>query len=514
VIRRFSFAIALAALLSAAAGADTRPVTLLFTNDFESAFEPVEAYWRDDIEYIGGIAHLATLVEQYRENEETTFLFDAGDIYTGTLSKLTKGELPFELMITMGYDAMAIGNHEFEYGWLEFAAQKNRAPFPVLGANLFYKGTDHPYAQPYAIVERNGIRIAVIGILGRDAATALIPSHIAGVDVRDPAPIVTNLVRALRPDVDLVVLLTHQGKTAPMQTDDEGHPEIRRDIEADIALAGVVDGIDVLLGGHADAGTREPVVQPDTGTIIMQTFGQGQHLGVLKLDVDTDGGGVRHFDGRLVTVDSNALPPHRLVQEKIDRYRARFPEYFEPIATTEAVITRRYDEESDLGNLFADILREKTGAPIALVPSGALRKDLPAGEIKLIDLLDAFPFTDRIAIMELDSGTLLDVIEQGLSRERGMLQVSGLEVQYDPSLPVGRRVRGIEVDGKGLRLDGRYRVATLEILAQGGDLYTMFGNGRLESMSDERFADVLEAWFRARDLVRAPPRGRLVPASR
>ena len=490
------------------------PVTLLFTNDLESAFDPVAAYWRDDIEYIGGIAHLATLVERYRESEETTFLFDAGDIYTGTLSKLTQGELPFELMITMGYDAMAIGNHEFEYGWLAFAAQKNRAPFPVLGANLFYRGTEHPYAQPYAIVERNGIRIGVIGILGRDAATALIPSHIAGVDVRDPAPIVARLVRMLRPDVDLVVLLTHQGRTAPMQTDDEGDPGVRRDIEADIALAGVAPGIDVLLGGHADAGTREPVVQPETGTIIMQTFGQGQHLGVLELQVDMDGGGIRSYDGRLVTVDSNALPPERLVQEKIDRYRARYPEYFEPIATTETAITRRYNEESDLGNLFADILREKSGAPVALVPSGALRRDLPAGELRLIDLLDAFPFTDRIAIMELDSGTLLDVVEQGLTLERGILQVSGLEVRYDMSQPAGRRIRGIEVDGQPLRLDGRYRVATLEILAQGGDLYASFGDGRLESMSDERFADVLEAWFRGREPVRAPPRGRLLPVSR
>lgn len=513
-MRRLLAGITLAALLSAAAGAETRAVTLLFTNDFESAFDPVEAYWRDDIEYIGGIAHLATLVDQYREREATTFLFDAGDIYTGTMSKLTNGELPFELMITLGYDAMAIGNHEFEYGWLAFAAQKNRAPFPVLGANLFYKGTDHPYAQPWAIVERNGMRIGVIGILGQDAATALIPSHIAGVDVRDPVPIVTALVRKLRPDVDLVVLLTHQGRTAPMQTDDEARPELRRDIDADIALAGSVDGIDVLLGGHADAGTREPIVHPDTGTIIMQTFGQGQHLGVLELDVDTDGGGIDRYAGRLDTVDSNALAPHRLVQEKIDRYRARFPGYFEAIATTQAVIARRYNEESDLGNLFADILREATGAEIALVPSGALRRDLPKGDVRLIDLLDAFPFTDRVAIMELASGTLLDVVEQGLSLERGILQVSGLEVRYDPSQPAGRRIAGIEVGGEPLRLDGRYRVATLEILAQGGDRYAAFADGRLESMSDTRFADLLEAWFRARDQVTAPARGRLIAESR
>jgi len=87
-------------------------------------------------------------------------------------------------------------------------------PFPVLGANLFYAGTQHPYAQPYAIIERNGVRIGVIGILGKDAATALLPSNIAGLDVHDPLPIVQGYVNFLRPQVDLVVVLTHQGQTA------------------------------------------------------------------------------------------------------------------------------------------------------------------------------------------------------------------------------------------------------------------------------------------------------------
>jgi len=200
---------------------DVRTVTLLFTNDFESAYDPTEAFWRDDMSRIGGGSQLAYFIDSMRSQASNPFLFDAGDIFTGTLAKLTLGELPFELMITMDYDAMAIGNHEFEYGWEEFASQKNRVSFPVLGANLFYKGTEIPYAQPYAILERNGIRIGVIGILGQDAATALIPSNIAGIEVKDPKAVVKQAVDILRPEVDLIVLLTHQGKTAPMQTDDE-----------------------------------------------------------------------------------------------------------------------------------------------------------------------------------------------------------------------------------------------------------------------------------------------------
>jgi 5'-nucleotidase / UDP-sugar diphosphatase len=208
--------IILLTVLQPAYAVDSKIVTLLFTNDFESTYDPVPAFWRDDMERIGGIAQMATLVDDLRGSEANVFLFDSGDIFTGILAKLTLGEISFELMNTMAYDAMAIGNHEFEYGWRELERQKHRVPFPVLGANLFYKGTDIPFAQPYSIIERNGIRIGVIGILGQDAATALNPPNIAGLDVRDPKVIVPEYVKLLRPDVDLIVLLTHQGKTAPM----------------------------------------------------------------------------------------------------------------------------------------------------------------------------------------------------------------------------------------------------------------------------------------------------------
>ena len=99
-------------------------VTLLFTNDMESAYEPVPAWWRGDIDRIGGIAELTTLINDIRRDEPNVFLFDSGDIFTGALSKLTDGALMFEFMITMGYDAMAIGNHEFDYGEAIFEWQK------------------------------------------------------------------------------------------------------------------------------------------------------------------------------------------------------------------------------------------------------------------------------------------------------------------------------------------------------------------------------------------------------
>ena len=326
-------------------GGDVREVTLLYTNDFESAYDPIPAFWRDDLESVGGIAQLATLIDLERDRAELSFLLDAGDIFTGTLAKLTRGELPFELMITMGYDAMCIGNHEFEYGWWVLRDAMQLSPFPVLAANLYYQGTDIPFAQQMTVLERDGFRIGIVGIFGRDAATALYPPHLGGLEVRDEVVAARKAVARLRPQVDLVVLLTHQGKTAPMQTDDEADPEVWRDIEADIRLAGAVEGVDVLIGGHADAGQEEPFVHPETGTLICQTYGQGTRLGRLKLTMDTEAREVLAHEGRLLLVDTNALVPHPTVAAKLAAYRARFPEVDEVVGRTADRLTRRYNTE-------------------------------------------------------------------------------------------------------------------------------------------------------------------------
>ncbi len=494
-------------------GQNTTEIVVLFTNDYESAYDPTEAYWRPDINKIGGVAYIASLIDSIRSTHERVFLFDAGDIFTGTLSKLTQGELPFELMITMDYDAMCIGNHEFEYGWQTFAQVKSRASFPVLGANLFYKSTEIPYAQPYTIIEKKGIRLGVVGILGQDAATALIPSNIAGIEVRDPVPITRKHLNHLKNEVDLVVLLTHQGKTAPMQTNDED-PGVKRDIGADIDFTGAVGGIDILLGGHADAGTEEPFVHPETGTLIMQTYGQGFYLGYLKLMINNDTGEIDSYEGKLLPVDAEKLKPHAQIQQKLQSYRNRYPDIYEKNGRTSARINRQYNAESDLGNLFADILRSSTGSQIGMISPGAIRKDLPKGALLKRDLMDAFPFTDKVYQLQIQGSVIKEILEQSFTLERGMLQLSGMTVVYDMSKPMGSRLVSAKVGKSKLRDDRSYKVGTVEILAHGGDAFKAFKNAEIIKVMDQPFADILLEYAARSPAMAIPSRGRLIPSQK
>lgn len=451
-------------------------VTLIFTNDMESAYEPVPAWWRDDMERIGGIAELTTLIKNIRRDEPNVVLFDSGDIFTGALSRVTDGALMFEFMITMGYDAMGIGNHEFDFGEAILEWGKNRVPFPVLGANLFYKDTKFPFAQPHTIIERGGVRIGVIGILGPDAAsTAIARDHIDELDVTDPVAAVQRSVDELRDDVDLIVLLTHQGHTAPMQTDAEVDPRLARDIDKDIALAGAVEGIDVLFGGHADAGTWEPVVNPDTGTLIMQTFGQATYLGYLQLTLDVETHEIEAYDGKLVPVDSDQLVPDPIIERKNAAYRAQYPELTEVVGRTAARLNRRYFDESDLGNLTADIMVDMTGADIGLMHPGGIRKDFPKGDIEIVDVLDTHPFVDNVSVMSVTGKQLGEIFEQSFTHLRGLIQVSAnVRTTYDTSKPEGKRLVSMKLDGVEIEPDDVFNVAVSGIIARGGDHYDTF----------------------------------------
>ncbi len=492
------------------AGQPDEVVTLIFTNDMESAYEPYPAWWIEDMDRIGGIAELTTLIRNIRRDESNVFLFDAGDIFTGALSKVTNGTLMFEFMISMAYDAMCIGNHEFDYGHDIFEWQKNRAPFAVLGANLFYKDTGFPYAQPHAIIERDGFRIGVIGILGQDAAgSAIAPHHIAALDVVNPAEVVARSVAELRNDVDLIVLLTHQGHTAPMQTDAEIDPRLARDIDKDIALAGAVEGIDVMFTGHADAGTWEPVVNEQTGTIIMQTFGQATYLGYLQLTLDGESRKIKSYQGRLIPVDSDKLTPDPLIVEKYTKYRSAFPELTEIVGRLETRLNRKYFDESDIGNLLADVLAEQTGADIGMMHPGGIRKDFPEGNIQVMDVLDTSPFVDPAQIVEANGRQLRAILEQSLTLDRGLMQVSGIEVVYDMSKPERNRLVSVKRNGREVETDDTLTIGVSGIIARGMDHYDEFLDTRIIRAFDP-LSDLTIAYFRKHGTVSLPRRGRQV----
>ena len=455
-----------------------REFVIVHTNDFESALHPIDAFWLDGGPEVGGAAHLKTLIDGMRAEESAAgrplFLLDSGDMFTGLLSRLTEGEVMMEMMMSMGYDAMAIGNHEFDYGSVSFLEQLRRVPFPVLSVNTFHRGTEILYSRPHTILEKNGVRLGVIGVIGEDAASVALPSGIRNLEFRDPEPYLRASVEELRPLVDFIVVLAHQGKTGPMQSDQEVDPEVWRDFDTDIELVRAVPGIDLFLGGHAHRGIDPPFVDPETGTVISQTFGHGTRLGVFRFRIGTDGEAEMIAGGLEIPYTAEHAPDPGLLA-KIEAYEEQHRDRMAPIVgELEGRLTRKYLRESSLGHFVADVIREVGAAEVGLTNSGGLRADLPAGEVTRGHIIDALPFLNSVAVMEMSGAQLREVIEQGLSLERGQIQVSGLVVEYDVGRPIGERAVAIRVGDEELENDATYTVAANSFMAEGGDLYSTF----------------------------------------
>jgi len=491
-------------------GGGTHEFTILYTNDFHSAFAPIPAYWLQGTPRLGGAAHLAALVERERAAAGTSFLLDSGDMFTGTMSHLTHGEALMEMMTLMRYDAMSAGNHEFDYGWQVFEHAIARVPFPVLCCNIRYKGTGIRYTRAYTILERNGIRLGVIGVMGSNAARyTIMPSKVAELEFTDPTEETRECVAELRNTVDVLVVLGHQGLPGAMQTDAENDPSVQRSLVEDIMFCGAVPGIDLYIAAHSHHGLEEPIVHPDTGTLITQTYGYGTRLGRVRLKVN-DRKIVAH-EVELLTVWSDELPSHPGVASRVAHYRDVIaPQIGSPLGRCRTRLIRKYNLESPLGCLIADVMRTRMRSDLSITNAGGLRADLPEGVIDRGHVLDAFPFLNDTVTVALRGADLRGVIEHSLSLRAGMGQVSGIRVTYDLDRPIGSRTITAEVGGKPIEDEKIYQVTTNSFMAEGGDGYGSFKRGQIAAR-DKQLSDILNDYVSTVGTVEPPEMGRLVP---
>ncbi len=488
-------------------------VTILYSNDFHAAVEPMKATWLVDQPMIGGVRAFAGWVEMMRRTEPNAFLFDSGDLFTGqAISYLSRGRALIEMFKAIHYDAVCYGNHEFDYGIdraRDYAAEE---PFPVLAANIFYKD-GRPFAKPYAIVEKNGIRVAVIGIFGVDAMPSTAAITWETLDVRDPIPVLQKLVPDLRKQADLVVVLAHQGETGPMQEDAEAHPEVQRNFDADKRTVEAVPGIDVFVGGHAHRGIEVPWVGPKNHSIVVQTYGRGTTLGVLKLTYDQQAHHVLAHSGSLVRVMPGVFPAPPEVKQVVARWVAESNRLGgEVLGTTAVALNREYNGESALGDVIADAMRWKTGAQIALENAGGIRGDIPAGPITRNQVITAAPFINSLVTMSVTGAQLRELLEQSLTLKVGMMQVSGLRLTYDLGRPEHHRLVSVRVGDAPLDEARNYMLVTNSFLATGGDHYQTFLKVKPQKDDGVLVSEVLEQYVRQKHTLEAPLGGRMVAA--
>lgn len=441
-------------------------LTILHVNDLHGRILPsLDITVRRD-RPVGGAAFLARMIERERAgNPGGTLLLSAGDMFQGTpVSDFFQGRPVIEVMNRLGFDAMALGNHEFDWGRQALAGIIKGARFPVLSANIVDQGGRYlPGVKPYVIIERKGIRIALIGVTTTETLHATKEENVRGLSFLDPMRVVPRVLKEVRRQgARVIVLVSHLG------------------LDRDRELAAAVAGIDVIVGGHSHTVVSDPLVVGRTR--IVQAGAHGLYLGVLELTIDERTGRVvgATSTGELRLVSAG---PGDDFDPEIARIAATYREKIKArldrvVGETRFDLTRRGRGESNLGDLITDAMRTSGHAQIAIHNSGGIRADIPAGKITMEQVYTTLPFDDALVTMDMSGGALLALFERVAGPENwGMLQVSGMKIDYDAAMAGGRKVSRALVGGVPLDPAKTYRVVTNDFLAAGGDGLAEFQKG-------------------------------------
>jgi 2',3'-cyclic-nucleotide 2'-phosphodiesterase (5'-nucleotidase family) len=312
-------------------------IRIFHVNDFHGFAEPYRPFGSFKLE--GGIAYLAHRLNQLRQ-EKPSLLLAAGDMIQGdNWANLFQGASVIELMNAMQFDAMVVGNHDFDFGQAILKKRIAEANFPVLGANV----EGFPALKPFVIKEVGGVKIAVIGVITPDTAGSANPKDIVGLRFLPPDATVKKYLAELKPQVDLVLVLSHQG------------------YQADRKLAEAAPGIHIIAGGHSHTKLTQPVKV--NHTIIVQAFEHARVLGVLDLTIQD--GHLEAFSGHLEEIDPVIGQADPAILEIVTKYEVKVDaELNVPVGETTADLdgSQVRSRETNLGNLVADVIRAKAQA--------------------------------------------------------------------------------------------------------------------------------------------------------
>lgn len=506
MIPRISVLTATLALLSGTAMADFT-LHILHTNDFHSRVEPISAF--DSTcnaeqtaagECFGGSARLAVAVADLRTTlaDQNLILLDAGDQYQGSLIYTTyKGAVEAEMMELIGYDAMAVGNHEFDDGPAGLAALIDATTFPIISGNI--DATAEPLLtglEDHTILEVGGERIGIVAATTAD--TPEIASPGPNVTFAPEIESVTADVAALTAlGITKIIVLTHVGITHDM----------------DLAA---IPGVDAVVGGHSHTlmanGVEGAMAYPTmAGAVPVVTAGAyGRYLGHLTLTFD-DAGTVTEIVGEAMLLDASVGEDPAIV--------ARIAELAAPIeelknqvvAATSAPIDGSREVcrvmECAMGNLVADAMLARVadqGITIAIANGGGLRASIDAGPVTMGEVLTVLPFQNTLSTFEVTGAVIVAALENGVSLvEEGsgrFPQVAGLMYTFDPTAASGARVSDVMVliggDAWGpIDPAATYGVVSNNFVRGGGDGFAMFTTAANAYDFGPDLADVVAAYL-------------------
>lgn len=493
--------LALAVLALCAAPARAFDLTIVHTNDIHGWIMPRPS--RDDAKkMVGGAAALTAF---YKAQPGPKLLLDGGDWFQGTPEgTLSKGQVSVDIFNAVPYDAVVIGNHDFDMAQPRLRELVSQLKMPVLDSNIYDEKTGKrvPYVTPWIVRDINGVKVGLYGLTTTNMRNLTFPENIEGLKFRGEIKAAREAVKALKKaGATVIIQIDHVGYEEPTMAKYVGEQTIAREVK----------GIDLIVGGHSHTFLHKPYFDPKNGTMIVQDGSYLSTAGLATLTIDEKTKKVTAKKAELVELDIAKYGEDPAVKAIVDSETAKVSAVYDVvIATSQAFLKRSRDGESTLGDWMTDCEREWAGgADLGIQNAGGIRADLRQGPVTLRDIFSIMPFDNYVVKLDMDGGLVRDMLDHGVDKTKGLVQQSGAVLAFDREAPAGKRLCSADIGGQPLDNKKLYKVVTIDFLVKGGDGYTPFGRAEKKEMTRVLLRDVLAQCARRQQTIPEPTGGRL-----
>jgi len=444
-----------------------KEIVILSINDFHGSLAPAG-------KNAGAVKLADALKTEKAKNPEGTIIVSGGDNYQGSaMSNILYGEPVSAVFKEMGIELSAVGNHEFDWGINRINKWAEDGGFTFVCTNIYDKRTDQPvdWAEPYAIIEKEGVKVGFIGLATPETAYKTKKVYVENYEFRDPVEIIIEWIPKVKDaGADIVIALTHLGSFQ----DKEGN------ITGEAADLCAVDGVDAVISAH----THQSVCGLVNSKPLVQAYKYGRSFAKLTFIFDENNKLVSaepfldHLYARADTLkdDANTIAIYGKYEEELGPVLGKILG-----KTTVDLDHDRYAGPSLLGEWTCEIMKDAVGVQIGMTNGGGLRCPVPAGEITAGKLYEVMPFDNYLYTMKLSGADVKSNIEHGIMNDDiGWVQIAGVKVTYNPGAEADNRITSMVLeDGTPIEMDKYYTVVTNDFMFDGGDKYN-FENAKDE----------------------------------
>lgn len=440
-------------ILAGVSFAGEKEIILLHTNDIHGNVFPIfDKRYGEKGANLGGFAQISTKIKEIRkEYPGKVLLIDAGDISQGTIvSNSFYGAPVTDFMNYMKYDASTFGNHEFDWGPEMMAEQSKKRKFPMVCANLVEKSTGKPssYFKPYTIINRNGLKIGLIGLATPETVRMSFRKNVEKFDFLDPVTSVEKYQKELQAKgIKIIGVISHLG------------------YNEDLNMAKKLSNIAFIVGGHSHSTIEKPYAE--NGIPVVQAGSSGKYLGFVKLAFDDKTGKLLNWEGKLIPIESEKIAKDLELEKRLNFYNDKVKgKMAEVIGELSEDITHSQVgkfADTTVGKVVTDILIKVTGADVAIYNTHGLRAGMQKGPITRESVFQVLPFDNSIITYNIKGSDMKELLNYYVDRS-SYSQLAGVTLNYDSERPDGDRLTDIKIDGKPIDVNKTYKIVSVDFL--------------------------------------------------